>query len=77
MSAGILAAASAFFAVLIVVSGRLFSGSGNCGCFGEGGLQLTIQQMFMIDLTNSFFGAVLARIKEAPLSIDRYLHKKS
>ena len=44
-----------------------------CGCFGEGGLQLTTTQVMILDTVDTFLGAGLFAIKNHPWSLDQRL----
>ncbi len=48
----------------------------SCGCFGEGGIHLSVRQVFVLDLVNFFLGLKLFRHPKKPLwSLDRLLGK--
>ena len=62
------------FAAGILLSGKLgLDASHSCGCFGESGPQLSFQQVFLLDLTNAFFGFLLWKINPLRFSLDSKL----
>lgn len=69
----VLAACSAGFIGIILLSGVLWKGPSTCGCFGEGGPQLLVQQVFLIDIGNLLFAIRLALLKDHPFSLDSLL----
>ena len=75
-SAGICAALAfgfAFFSGFSILSGH---GGKPCGCFGDGGMQLTTNQMFMLDLVLFFTSLRLFTMKSFPFSLEHWLNKK-
>ena len=50
-------------------------GSITCGCFGEGGLQLTMKQIFILDIVDTVIGVCLITVKSHWLSLDGWLRK--
>ena len=45
----------------------------SCGCFGEGGLHLTVRQIFILDIANTAIGFKLYSLKVHPFSLDSKL----
>ncbi len=63
-------------AAMIFLSGKLWGeGAKTCGCFGENGPHLTFLQVFLLDLTNGFFGILLCRLNRRFASLDAWLLK--
>ena len=61
-------------AAMIFFSGKLWGdGAKTCGCFGENGPHLTFLQVFLLDLTNGFFGVLLWRLQRRFLTLDAWL----
>lgn len=73
VTCAVLGACSAVFVGVILLSGVLWKGPSTCGCFGEGGPQLLVQQIFLIDIGNLLFAIRLALLKEQPFSLDSAL----
>jgi len=47
----------------------------SCGCFGEGGIQLTIFQVMVLDVFDCFLGWILFKTKMHFLSLDERLSR--
>lgn len=47
----------------------------DCGCFGQAGLHLSRQQVFVMDLISMAVLVRLILLKQMPWSLDRLLHK--
>lgn len=78
MSSAAIGILSAGFAAVLLMSGKLWGTAlPDCGCFGEGGLQLSVRQIFLIDLTNILFAAFLFFRHNHPLSLDAFLRRPS
>ena len=74
--AAALAAFSLLFLVTLGSSNLLLAAGGSpCGCFGEGGLHLSVRQIFAVDLVNSALALRLAFLKEFPWSLHSFLLK--
>lgn len=77
-SAFVLGSFSFSLAAVIALSGKLgLDPSHTCGCFGEGGPQLSYRQIFSLDITNGFFGFFLWKCASSRLSLDRWLKPAS
>lgn len=78
VSALILAGFSFIF-LIVLGSSKLMLGSVpiSCGCFGEGGIHLTVRQVFFLDLIDAVLAIRLFQKKEHPLSLNRWLGGKS
>lgn len=73
-SALVLGCFSFSLAAVIALSGKLgLDPSHTCGCFGEGGPQLSYPQIFSLDIVNGLFGFFLWKFSSAPFSLDRWL----
>ena len=63
--------------LLVLGSSQLLLDSApvTCGCFGQGGLHLTVRQVFLLDAVNLAFGLKLYSLRDHPFSLDRLLKK--
>ena len=63
------------FAFVILLGISIFSGKGaeSCGCFGESGIRLTRNQMFVLDLCSFFIAFKLSFRNKFPYSLHRTL----
>jgi hypothetical protein len=52
------------------------SGGMSCGCFGEGGLHLSVRQIFFLDLFDLAIGLKLFSVKNHVWSLDAWLKKQ-
>lgn len=78
LSALVLGCFSFSLAAVIALSGKLgLDASHTCGCFGEGGPQLSYRQIFSLDIANGFFGFFLWKFSSGLLSLDRWLKVSS
>lgn len=59
-------------------SSRLFleSGSTDCGCFGQGGLHLSLHQVFLVDLASFSIALRTIFLKEFPFTLHSFLVKR-
>ncbi len=75
-SVGTAALAVSFLATL--TSSKLFleSGTSDCGCFGGGGLHLSLHQIFAVDLVSLAICLRLAALKRFPMSLHSILLKE-
>ena len=48
----------------------------SCGCFGEGGIHLSVHQVFILDMFDTAFGFLLWRRQDHPFSIDSLFKRK-
>ncbi len=53
----------------------LKSAPASCGCFGQRGIQLSIEQVMALDLVNTLIGFKLFLLKKHPWSLDAWLKK--
>jgi len=75
-SALALACLSLGFVIVLTSSQVLMSSTPiACGCFGEGGIHLTVRQVFLMDIANFAFGIRLFLMKKHILSLDGWLSK--
>lgn len=63
--------------LVTLTSSKLFveSGGSDCGCFGQGWLRLSLQQIFVVDLIALGVLIRVAMLKEFPLTLHRILVK--
>ena len=61
-----------FIFIGVIVSSWIFAGVdiASCGCFGQGGLQLTPQQILILDIVDFILAIGLFRLKEHRWSLD-------
>lgn len=75
----IFSACAAFlcFSFLLVLgsSDALLNPSVHCGCFGQNGIQMTAQQMFILDMVNLVLSLRLYTLPTHPWSLDSFLKK--
>jgi len=78
LSSFVLGASSFGFLMLFAVT-YLIHGSlpGSCGCFGEGGVHLTVPQVFVLDTVNFLLAMKLLLMSEHPFSLDKWLRRSS
>ncbi|MBI3317513.1 MAG: DoxX family membrane protein [Candidatus Omnitrophica bacterium] len=71
LSALVLTALSFGF-LMVLGSSQVLLGSVpvSCGCFGEGGIHLSVRQIFVLDILNTAIGIKLFSIKNHPFSLD-------
>ncbi len=76
LSASVLGVFSLIF-IGVIISSWVVAGSdmATCGCFGQGGLQLTPQQIFVLDLIDLALAVGLIRQKQFPWSLDALLRR--
>lgn len=75
------ALALSFFSLIFLIvlgSSKLLLGAMpvSCGCFGEGGIHLTVRQVFLLDLFDLVLGFGLFRAKDHVFSFDYLLKTK-
>lgn len=73
LTSAVLGLFSLMFIGIILASGVLWQGPSTCGCFGEGGPQLLVQHIFIIDIVNSLIALRLFFLKDHPFSLDSVL----
>jgi len=65
-----------FMAVLLLSKWILGFSPASCGCFGEGGIQLTVNQVLFLDLFNCLLGLKLFLTRSHLWSLDGFLSKR-